>query len=522
MTTLQSLLEKGYFPRELPPPFSTTGFASYSAVFGSSWPKGKWTRCCGHNLARPGGLRRPLEIPNPISYLALAEILASNWTQLRQHAWKVRLSASRPHVMKKSTRAVVPRYRYAELPRLRALRRRGNRYLLHTDISQFYPTLYTHTVPWALHTKAICKAALATAHKGKHLLGNQIDGALQAMNEGQTHGIPIGPDTSLIVAEVLLTAVDETILLRHPTLIHGFRYIDDYELSFAKLSDAEQVLTELQGILAQYELTLNPRKTKVDELPKGIIDSWAVELGRFPVRGPGNPVGQRNDLLALFSRAFEVASGRVEEPVLRYAIARVRSINVSPNGWRAFQNCILSAAGAEPSAMAAALGTLHEVAALGGHSVSKSPLAEIFENVIARHAPRGQGSEVAWVLWGALAWSIPLSPAAAQAVGAMDDDIVALLALDADARGLFPPGALGKQSWVTMLNQAGALHREHWLLAYEANRQNWLACPAIASDPVFSAMNGAAISFYDPSQNVPQFPLGARGLPGGTLPDHYA
>jgi hypothetical protein len=136
MPTLQALLEKGYFTRELPPAFNTASFASYAVQVGSAWPKNKWTRCGAHNLARAGGLRRPLRIPNPVSNFALAEILASNWKQLKQHTWKIRFSASRPYVMKTSLRAVVPRYRYGELPRLRALRRRGNRYLLRTNPRQ--------------------------------------------------------------------------------------------------------------------------------------------------------------------------------------------------------------------------------------------------------------------------------------------------------------------------------------------------------------------------------------------------
>jgi hypothetical protein len=151
--------------------------------------------------------------------------------------------------------------------------------LLRTDISQFYPTLYTHTIPWALHTKATCQATLA-AGKGNPLLGDQIDRALQRMNDGQTHGIPIGPDAGLVAAEVLLAAVDQELLNRCNSLIRGFRYVDDYELSFNSMSDAENVLTELQSIMATYELTLNPRKTRIDELPKAIESSWGAELSR--------------------------------------------------------------------------------------------------------------------------------------------------------------------------------------------------------------------------------------------------
>lgn len=522
MATLSDLLEKGYFPRELPPPFHTDLFAAFAIANGSGWNKKTWTRSSAHNLARPGGLRRPLKIPNPISYFALAEVLATNWPLIKTHTWANRLSASRPHVMKRSQRAVIPRYRYGELPRLRALRRRGARYYLRTDISQFYPSLYTHTIPWALHTKATCKAALAQRGQRPQLFGTAIDRSLQSMNDGQTLGIPIGPDSSLVAAEILLAAADAELLQRCSKAIRGFRYIDDYELSFGTLRDAEQVLMELQGILSRYELNLNPRKTRIEELPQTLESSWGSELGKYEIRDQSHPVGQRNDLVSLFSRAFEIASEHREESVLKYAIARVQNEHVHPTAWRVFHNCVLDAVGADPSTIAVALGTLHEVSRKGGHAVPVSPLAEVFEGILSRHALRGEGSEVAWALWGALAWSVPLSGEAASLVSAMDDNVVALLALDADGRGLFPSGSLNQQSWVNAVSQSDVLSSENWLLAYEAHLQGWLNCPAIAGNPEFSAMFAAGVSFYDAARNAPQFPPAARGLPGGSVPDHYA
>ncbi|PYP88300.1 MAG: hypothetical protein DMF61_06835 [Blastocatellia bacterium AA13] len=519
--TLPLLLGKGYFPRELPPVFHTESFAAYAVGTGTAWPDGRWTALVRHNLARPGGLRRPLRIPNPVSYFKLAEILVTNWKALRNHTWAVRVSLTRPYVMKNSPRAVVPRYAYRELPRLRALRRRGARYLLRTDIAEFYSTIYTHTIPWALHTKSVCKAALKKK-KGMPLLGAVVDAALAAMNEGQTHGIPIGPDSSLLLAETLLAAVDKCLIKDYGSLFRGFRYVDDYELSFATLSDAETVLTALQGLLSEYELILNPRKTKIEELPKLLDDEWAIDLGRFNLRDSSSPKGQRNDILALFSRAFEFAEDHPHESVLRYTVGRVRSLDVHANAWRAFQNCLLNAAGADPSTMAGALGTLHLVANAGGHTVFKTALAETFESVIHRHAPRAEGSEVAWALWGALAWSVPLSEETAKLVSKMDDDIVALLALDVDYRDLFPPGTLDRSLWATVVNEPDVLSSQHWLLAYEANQKTWLECPGVAADPIFSGMSKAGVSFYDPSRGAPMFPEAAHALPGGLVPDYYA
>lgn len=522
MATLDDLLKRGYFPRELPPPFHSRSFAAAAPALSKAWPVKEWTRCVRHNLARPGGLRRPLAIPNPVSFHELAKTISTNWAAIKAHTWKHRLSASRPHPMKSSHRAVVPRYRYSDLPRLRALRRRAARYLLTTDISQFYPTIYTHSISWALHGKTVSKAALASKGKGAALLGNQIDKALQRMNDGQTHGIPIGPDTSLIVAELILAAADEILVSKCGSVLRGFRYVDDYELSFATLSDAETVLTEVQSVLADFELALNPRKTRVQELPRSLDGSWASDIARFKVRDAKQVRAQRNDLVSLFSKAFDAASNSPEDSVLRYAVARVQNVAIGKESWRTFQNCLMGALSADTSTGPAVFGTLYRVSATGGHAISKGPFAEVCDNIIRRHSAKGQGSEVAWALWAAAAWDLSLSSESAKAVSAMDDDVVALLALHIESKGRWPAGALDKTIWSAIVAQPRVLYSEHWLLGYEANQHKWLVTPSVAGNAAFSGMAAAGVSFFDAAKCAPTYPDASLPLPGGQLPDYYA
>lgn len=111
-----------------------------------------------------------------------------------------------------------------------------------------------------------------------------------------------------------------------------------------------------------------------------------------------------------------------------------------------------------------ALDTSYQVTALGGDTVSRSPLAEVFESVIAVHATPGQGNEVSWALWGAWAWNVVPTNEAAQSISEMCDDIVALLALDADSRGLFPSGALDPTAWSNLASNTDELKSDHWLL----------------------------------------------------------
>jgi hypothetical protein len=341
------------------------------------------------------------------------------------------------------------------------------------------------------------------------------------MNEGQTHGIPIGPDTSFVVAEILLSAADSALTSKIGK-ISGFRYVDDYELSFQSLSSAEEALAELQATLSTFELSLNPKKTRIVDLPQGLDSSWSIELRAANIRSRKAPVAQRNDIVSFFSRAFELAAVHPSESVLRYAASRVQRLDVSASGWRSFHNCVISAASADPSTLPVALGTLHQVALLGGHEVPKGPLAELFEGVISRHAARAQGSEVAWAIWGAIAWDVHLSTDAAQLIDMMEDDVVALLAMHAAELDLFPKGSLTKSSWAALAEQTDALEGEHWLLAYEANQQGWLRTPAVAVDPDFSRMSTAGVQFYDRAQSKAQFPIAGTGLPGGKLWDEYA
>jgi hypothetical protein len=137
--------------------------------------------------------------------------------------------------------------------------------------------------------------------------------------------------------------VDAELVKRCGKEFRGFRYVDDYELGFASLKSAEQTLVELQGILAEYELQLNPRKTDIHELPRNLDDAWAIELSQARIRKAGNPISQRTDVVSLFRWAFELAGAQSEKSVLRYAVARVQGLVVASNGWKAFQNCLLGA-----------------------------------------------------------------------------------------------------------------------------------------------------------------------------------
>ena len=98
-----------------------------------------------------------------------------------------------------------------------------------------------------------------------------LDKLLRNTQDGQTLGIPIGSDTSLVVAELLLCTVDVELEKRFKNTcifpFKGFRYSDDYEFTFQNRSDAESALSIIQQVISEFELSINPEKTKIVELP---------------------------------------------------------------------------------------------------------------------------------------------------------------------------------------------------------------------------------------------------------------
>jgi RNA-directed DNA polymerase len=73
----------------------------------------------------------------------------------------------------------------------------GFSHLLHTDVTDCYGSLYTHSISWAIHGLEEAKAKKGDTS----LLGNKIDAHIQAGRYGQTNGIAQGSVLMDLVAE---------------------------------------------------------------------------------------------------------------------------------------------------------------------------------------------------------------------------------------------------------------------------------------------------------------------------------
>lgn len=148
-------------------------------------------------------------------------------------------------------------------------------HLVKADIKNFYPSIYTHSIAWALHGKQYVRKS-ANLHNYK-LLGNRLDRLFQNANDGCTNGVPIGPVVSDIIAEIVVSGVD--ILLTKSVKAQGIdceivRFKDDYRILVKSETDGRRVVKHLQAALKEYNLELSEEKTSISTLPEGLFRDW--------------------------------------------------------------------------------------------------------------------------------------------------------------------------------------------------------------------------------------------------------
>lgn len=132
-------------------------------------------------------------------------------------------------------------------------------HLLHTDVTDCYGSIYTHSISWAIHGLNEAKK-----NKGRNsLLGNKIDTYIQASRYGQTNGIAQGSVLMDFIAELVLGYVDEQINAELGACddIRILRYRDDFRIFTNSDDRAEKVLKVVSDNLRQVGMKLGVAKT---------------------------------------------------------------------------------------------------------------------------------------------------------------------------------------------------------------------------------------------------------------------
>ncbi|MFP5203271.1 MULTISPECIES: RNA-directed DNA polymerase [Bacillus] len=465
----QKMIAYGYLAKEIPSEFQTESLAKVldKIQFDSltNQEKSIWAKPIHFTIPNGEGFRRLISIPSPLHQILLCKLISENWEELQIFFRQSNISMTTPVVSSEENIAIESKINIKEKMNIRMKYLHNKNYILQTDISRFYPTIYTHVIPWAYHTKDYIKKNI----NKKNLLGNKIDSRIQFMQDGQTFGIPIGPATSQVISEIVATAIDVDFKELINSEVPGFRYTDDIEYYFDSEELAKEALSKIHKVVNAYQLELNPIKTKIIKAPVAFEPEWKQYFSSYFFRK--TVLGQRSDLNSYFSRAFSFKHSSLDKGVLQYALKKVRSEIILEENWDIFESLLLHSAFSDHSTLPVVLEII-ELYIIKNYQINQNRFKEFLEKLIKINIHQGNHFEVCWALVYSKRIEISLSKEVTNLLLNAEDSITCILTMILSNKGLLE-GNLNFNKYKKYLNKE-ELYGSNWLFAYEAFKQGWL------------------------------------------------
>lgn len=215
---------------------------------------------------------RPLQLINPALYVSLVHKITSeeNWNLIKERFVifsknkKIEcISIPRQSLTENSDKAEQISNWWQHIEQRSIEMALDYSYLSHTDITDCYGAIYTHSVAWAVHGKNEAKRN----RNNKNIIGNQIDNHLQDMSYGQTNGIPQGSTLMDFIAEMVLGYADLELTRcledKNVTDYKILRYRDDYRVFSNSPIDNDLIIKCLTEVMIGLGLKLSAEKTTV-------------------------------------------------------------------------------------------------------------------------------------------------------------------------------------------------------------------------------------------------------------------
>lgn len=326
----EALTRWNYFPNqkdsasELPPCFTTRRFTPEIAVELSNLPiqatrKQHWFDLVEYRVTRYNNISRTLALLHPLAYARLHARIMANYEEI------TKLTSSKQSAIRVEEhidgRMIIMNYESHEIRTNTALEDTfGKRFRAHTDISNCFGSVYSHSLEWAIQGYDEAKKNLYATPKHWSSL---LDVAFRNTKRNETSGLTIGPAASNLAVEIILCRIDKVLDE------YGFiftRYIDDYTAYCETHDEAQSFIRLLGQELSSYRLSLNLNKTSIKELPEPLQDSWTSSLNNaLPKRtdNEGMLTLSTSEAINFLDFAVRLNNETPDGSVLRYAISAI-------------------------------------------------------------------------------------------------------------------------------------------------------------------------------------------------------
>ncbi len=515
----KALVSRGYFPRELPPAFTTADFGQHCLEIVSDWKsfgvfstkrkaQAKFPNAYRYKLApaeaevlsapKRGYERRTLHITHPVPQALLSLEIAKNWLVVKR--WLARRAYSLDSVaIDSGFERAVEGIDFAVHSAKKSYIESLSNWVVRTDITRFYPSVYTHSISWAAYGKERVKPK-PILYDG--CLADRFDQLVRACNRNETVGIPIGPETSRILAEIISARIDESFAKCHPELQPESvdRLQDDWFVGVASFAQAEAVLHSIASCYRAFGLAINGSKTSIVNLVASSRPHWSSDLKSFLSHRTGSLGGER--LRSFLSLGLRLQCEAPSEPVLTFLLSVLEGTRWHPSDVEPLESFLLKAAVIAPQSMDRICGLLLNIHSRTGR-ISVARVGERFLELVQLNLAKDHHYEVIWLLYAlrGLNYEVDVERFRSDLEGSFSSAI-ALILLDIEARGHLN-GALPKKLWLSRITSDSICSDGIWLLAYEAGRHGWMPIPrTIMQSALFRPLINRDVVFYDEGRNV--------------------
>jgi Reverse transcriptase (RNA-dependent DNA polymerase) len=353
---LIGLLDYGLFSEKVPPCFTSIGLSIFAQKYFKNFYEAndekelkKIIDSNANDYIRYEALRdtnvpRNMGIPHPASYAIQVLGIVRHWNLIQRHCNKPTYPHSRIFVRRSNNQKIFEmsykgKERY-EVEEKELEWMFDAKYLVKVDIAQCFPSIYSHSIPWALHTKSQSKSK----SKPLNLVGDFLDKITQCVRDKQTNGLLIGPHASNVISEIILTEIDCQLETTGFTNFH--RHIDDYSFYAKDIEQAELFIKKLGLFLRGYEMAINDKKTEILELPRASTEGWVSKLKNFSF--PNTENLKISTIRAYLDLALESSKKIGKSTPLNYAIKTLNSKILNDRAKRMYTQEILNLAIAYP------------------------------------------------------------------------------------------------------------------------------------------------------------------------------
>ena len=321
------ILKYGFFPDRVCGMLSSENFGEWvikNDAFIQSLDKNKVFKIQNYKATRNNNAPRYFGLIHPEAYCRLSYCIRTNWSKIfptiSSFSAYESTSMIRPSLSNKDRRLFSmksydkPENEYDLL----LDKQMGAKFVVKLDIASCFPSIYTHSIPWALVGKDVSKA-----NNDQNEWFERLDSACRKAQDKETIGLPIGSDTSNLFAEIILVQIDKLLTKKYKYI----RFIDDYTCYCKDTSEAEEFIADLSRELEKFRLKLNVKKSKIVTLPSPINESWVRQLRQLSKKGELKR-GQKNDVIDFLDLASELFKKNPNESPIRYAVTVLSKKNI--------------------------------------------------------------------------------------------------------------------------------------------------------------------------------------------------